>query len=508
MEVGENVAKKQRGNVDRISELPDFILHTILSRLDTKEAGRASVLSKKWYGAWSTIPVLNFKPGYFKSEIEDDTRTLERFVEFIDKTMQRYITQKSRITKMYLTLPKVDEKLESLVDKWIMIAVQNQIERLEIQITGGNEYRLPEILFCAKSLKYLKCSKVGLPYYATMKLISLEYLTLVPETVDEDMLQEIISFCPLVELDITCDTHLKNISLPWVRKVNEGVEGRDGRTMQSNLQESPLQKFVYNGQSLESSWPWNMNVVALKNLRKLVIFCAPVTDDIVSELAYRLVALESLVLDTCSMLTCIKISSSSLKELEITNGLIFNHKNATVDAPNLRKFSYNCRVETPLSLIRVLDHCNAEFFPVVTASRTNVWFVNLKKFLTETKLFKSLLLNLACIHLVKAEEQLRDVVIGPPFKLRELKLRETSAWDSTKSSLVAFLDGLFWCCHPGVLSIRTSLENSAVQLIVSILKEKAGCWKDPLKSVEVECIGSPHLLSYPYELEIKLRLSW
>ncbi|XP_074281986.1 F-box protein At3g62430-like isoform X2 [Silene latifolia] len=508
MEVVENVAKKQRGNVDRISELPDFILHTILSRLDTKEAGRASVLSKKWYGAWSSIPVLNFQPGYFKYEFEDDTRTLERFVEFVDKTMQRYITQKYRITIMYLTLPKVDEKLGSLVHKCIMIAVQNQVERLEIQITGGNEYRLPEVLFCAKSLKYLKCGNVGLPYYATIELISLEYLILVLQTVDEDMLQEIISFCPLVELDITYDNHLNKISLPLIRKVNKEVEVRGSGTMQSNLQASQLQKFVYCSCCRDSPWPWNMNVVALKNLRKMEICWASISDDIVSVLASGLTALESLVLDSCSMLQFINISSNSLKELQIINYLD-DLKNVTIDAPNLREFLFKCKVETSLSLIKVPDHCNAQFFPLVTASITNFWFVKLKKFLTKTNLFKSLELNLACTRLIVAEvELLRNLVIGQPYKLRELKLRESTAWDSTKSSLMTFLDGLFWCCHPDVLSITTKLEKSAAQLIVSILREKVQCWKDPLKSIEVECIESPHLLSYLYEIEIRLRLSW
>ncbi|XP_074281990.1 uncharacterized protein LOC141606672 [Silene latifolia] len=177
--------------------------------------------------------------------------------------------------------------------------------------------------------------------------------------------------------------------------------------------------------------------------------------------------------------------------------------------PNLREFSYKCKVETSLSLIRALDHCNAQFLPLVTSSITNAWFVKLKKFLTETNIFKSLVLNLDCTRLVVAEEeQLRNVVIGQPYKLNELKLCETRPWDSSKSSLMTFLDGLFWCCHPDVLSITTKLENSAAQLIVSILREKVRCWKDPLKNIEVECIESSHLLSYLYKLEIRLGLSW
>ncbi|XP_074281343.1 uncharacterized protein LOC141606202 [Silene latifolia] len=127
----------------------------------------------------------------------------------------------------------------------------------------------------------------------------------------------------------------------------------------------------------------------------------------------------------------------------------------------------------------------------------------------DTKLFKSLEMDLCHADQIEVEEdQLNSVNTGPPFKLRELKLLETRAWDSTESSLRTFLDGLFWCCHPDVLSITTNLQNSATKLIMSILGKKVDCWKDPLNRIEVEGIESPQLLSYSSKLEIRLMLSW
>ncbi|XP_074281025.1 FBD-associated F-box protein At5g56370-like [Silene latifolia] len=422
MGFAENVAKiMQKGIVDRISELPDFILHTILSMLDTKEACRASVLSKTWYGAWSSVPVLNFQPKYFQEYREGpynfDDDTVERLVGFIDKTMQRYFTQKYRITKMYLMLPKIDDKIESLIDKWIMIAVQSEIQNFGIKVVCGYNYRLPEILFCAKSLKVLKCESVMLPYYKTMDLVSLEYLTFYLDTVDEDMLQRIISSSPLVELDITYDNCLVNISLPRVKKDNGVDKCRRSETMQSNLRESPLQKFVYSGLGDDTLWPWNMNVVALKNLRELEFDLASITDDIVSELVCGLIALESLVLSECLMLKCINISSNSLKQFRIANALHFIK--VTIDAPKLLEFSYNCEVETSLSLVRVPDHCNAQFLPLEPDSLTTVWLVELKKFLAETNFFKSLVIDLSNpLEIMVDEDELRNIGTGQPYKLR------------------------------------------------------------------------------------------
>ncbi|KAH9626658.1 hypothetical protein KSS87_022784 [Heliosperma pusillum] len=488
MGLGENVAKIQKGTIDKISKLPEFILHTILSILDTKEAGRASVLSKRWYDAWSSIPVLDFQPQYFRIDGDHrynyDDDAVERFVGFINKTMERYFTWKLRITKMYFGLPKVDKVIEPLVDKWIMIAVQNQIQKLEIQIIDiRSKYKLPEILFCAKSLKYLECRGVILPFYGTMELISLEYLTfLSPKNLDEDMLQKIISSCPLVELDIAYEIVFAPVWLPWMEKVNGRVKSRGTGTIQSNLQESPLQKFVCSALSVELPWPWNMNLVALKNLRKLELYSASITDDDVAELSYGLVVLESLVISDCSTLKCINISSNSLKQLRITDdsGLM----KATIDAPKLLEFSCSCEMNTSVSLIRA----QAQYSILYIGSE-----------------FRD-----HCLIVVE-EEQLRNLGTGAPYKLGELKLRGcrgASLWAPTQSSLVAFLNGLFWCCHPDVLSMTINLQDLAAKMILSILKEKVECWKDPLKSLEVESIEYPRLLSQSSELEIRLRLSW
>ncbi|CAJ2663672.1 unnamed protein product [Trifolium pratense] len=45
---------------DKLSNLPKFILHNILSRLISEEAARTSVLSKTWLDTWYTFPCLCF----------------------------------------------------------------------------------------------------------------------------------------------------------------------------------------------------------------------------------------------------------------------------------------------------------------------------------------------------------------------------------------------------------------------------------------------------------------
>ncbi|KAJ4836283.1 hypothetical protein Tsubulata_025793, partial [Turnera subulata] len=52
---------------DRISQLPDVILHRILSFLpDTQFAARTSTLSKRWKKLWISLPVLSFDVAYYR----------------------------------------------------------------------------------------------------------------------------------------------------------------------------------------------------------------------------------------------------------------------------------------------------------------------------------------------------------------------------------------------------------------------------------------------------------
>ncbi|CAI0376058.1 unnamed protein product [Linum tenue] len=51
---------KRSHAVDRLSRLPDNVIHHILSFLDTKSLVRTSLLSRKWRSLWKHVPVLNF----------------------------------------------------------------------------------------------------------------------------------------------------------------------------------------------------------------------------------------------------------------------------------------------------------------------------------------------------------------------------------------------------------------------------------------------------------------
>ncbi|CAN1225535.1 Putative F-box/LRR-repeat protein At3g28410 [Linum grandiflorum] len=60
------------GGDDRISNLPDSIIHHILSFIDTTSAVRTSVLSKQWKSAWKHVHALNMELKFDEYSSPDD----------------------------------------------------------------------------------------------------------------------------------------------------------------------------------------------------------------------------------------------------------------------------------------------------------------------------------------------------------------------------------------------------------------------------------------------------
>ncbi|CAN0841151.1 Putative F-box/FBD/LRR-repeat protein At4g13965 [Linum grandiflorum] len=55
-------------DADRLSYLPDFVIHHILSFLDSKCVVQTSVLSRVWKCVWKHVPVLNFRRDSFRND--------------------------------------------------------------------------------------------------------------------------------------------------------------------------------------------------------------------------------------------------------------------------------------------------------------------------------------------------------------------------------------------------------------------------------------------------------
>ncbi|CAN0878541.1 F-box/FBD/LRR-repeat protein At1g16930 [Linum grandiflorum] len=77
----EDAAKRAR-SADRLSSLPDSILHHILSFLDIKCVVQTSVLSRMWRCVWKHTPVL-----YFHRDSDSSFRDATSFVRFVNNVL-------------------------------------------------------------------------------------------------------------------------------------------------------------------------------------------------------------------------------------------------------------------------------------------------------------------------------------------------------------------------------------------------------------------------------------
>ncbi|KAK6161540.1 hypothetical protein DH2020_004921 [Rehmannia glutinosa] len=106
------------GSMDRISELPQAILHHILSFLSQDEAAETSLLSKSWNCVWSTRPNIEFREKWFHGD-------KEKFMSVLNKTLQGYRDQNLCVHEFLVEMSRVDSEIVLLLEKWIPRVVLN-----------------------------------------------------------------------------------------------------------------------------------------------------------------------------------------------------------------------------------------------------------------------------------------------------------------------------------------------------------------------------------------------
>ncbi|KAH0989419.1 hypothetical protein GBA52_000902 [Prunus armeniaca] len=161
--------------VDRISQLPDAILISILSLLSIREAARTCFLSKRWIYVWKQVTCLNF----------DDIDALYKPSKKIGQTTPSY-KWVNQVLQLH-QCPSLDAfricssstyigPSSSEIDNWIEFAMQKRVQRLEIDLEAGRlssfayaSYIFPDTPFrspfgvsCIKSLKHLSLSFVNI----------------------------------------------------------------------------------------------------------------------------------------------------------------------------------------------------------------------------------------------------------------------------------------------------------------------------------------------------------
>ncbi|CAH9078958.1 unnamed protein product [Cuscuta europaea] len=183
---------EQKVSVDRISGLPDGLLASILSHLDTKESMVTSVLSKRWRYLWMLVTKLKF------SEESLEIEKIRKFVAGINRILVVFNAQYVVNFEVELTYY---ECFAADLFVWVVYALKSDVFKFSLLLNPSPSkdlYKLPNLIFDYPHLKDLWLRRCILAPLTVVDWPSLRRLYLEDIELPQDVLDKIIAGCPLL----------------------------------------------------------------------------------------------------------------------------------------------------------------------------------------------------------------------------------------------------------------------------------------------------------------------
>ncbi|PWA91683.1 F-box domain, Leucine-rich repeat domain, L domain-like protein [Artemisia annua] len=407
--------------VDRMSQLPEFINHHIMSFLQApKERVRMSVLSKFWFGITASFPILDFDIRKFEGFISFDAlangHLLDKFYKYVEYTTSRFCHQNVSAHTFKLITKLTDATQVDIVHKCVELILDKGVQVLVIDIKFSYlpMYRVSNKLVSASSLTSLTIHGCELPssmMVDTIKFKSLKLLKLKYVPIDEKMITHLTTSCPLLE-ELTLKIREGDISRLCVYGLQNLQQLKFFAGVIDRIDiEAPNLCFLQVTHMLGSAPCFN--VASCKKLTT-VFYCglgypSPTWKGL-ADFSSNFPYLETLFLDLYDRYKSVKLSSHSLRTFGFS----------------LIKITY----EVPPNFVDAL------------------WFKKLRRFLDKKVRFKELKL---CIRALPFEvEELRKIQ-STPFELDHVDLEPETIKDL--SAHLAVVDSVLWCCRPRSLTL-------------------------------------------------------
>ncbi|KAK0597204.1 hypothetical protein LWI29_022974 [Acer saccharum] len=488
--------------IDRISELPPFIVHQIMSHLSAKEVAHTSILSKRWQYLQRSFPILDFDEAYtyfmdigcpifFRRRRGRFRTSIERFIEYVDASLLRFCELKFSMQKFRLLISLLDIKESSCVlDKWIGLAIENGVKELDFHIRMLRDpvYPLPGIIFSAKSLTTLKLAGFKLEQPSdTIRLRSLKSLTLNSVCISELMLQKLTSECVLLEELSMSDCwgskcvhvfeayKLKIISISVSSNELESI-----KIVVPSLQELFLKSSNPQSRKIDVDGCTNMNTLELEGFT--------IVDREFHHLMSKFSALENLKVVWCQSLERLAISSDRLKNLSIVT--CSDLKAITIDTPNLVSFVY---ASNPVPISSTMKApCPWKVDLKNKDDPDTQWYLNIKEFIGVSNQIEDLTLHVTSERVSFNLDEFRISSPSAPCEVANLCLE----MNAPTSDYEAFLDGILNVCYPRTLSVLKTQENhiNFVEWLHEKMmntdvnccnSRKVKCWRHYLKDFKI-----------------------
>ncbi|KAL3635094.1 hypothetical protein CASFOL_022148 [Castilleja foliolosa] len=326
---------------DRISELPQPILHHILTFLTQKGAVKTSVLSKSWRHLWSSSPKITFLQYFFNGNNET-------FLSVLNTTLQRYLDRNLSIHQFRLQLTQLDPQLSSLLEKWVPILITELgIKILCLELFPNNSssdyFEMPSVESESLNELYLIRCKLAQISSKHLKTLYFDKVFFTDET-----LEKTLSACPLVEhltLYNCGELRIVKVNKPCNLKCFEFVGGSDYDPEEEA--DDDLRSIEIDAPTLETLRILNMRnwynhnkhvFPFLVNLRLSKVKLSK--ESFFDTFSSNFPCVEKLVLKCCSGFEELELVSRSIKSLKIMFSRTKVISKVVVNAPNLVIFEY------------------------------------------------------------------------------------------------------------------------------------------------------------------------
>ncbi|KAJ3708546.1 hypothetical protein LUZ61_012251 [Rhynchospora tenuis] len=212
----EQAVKSRRDKGDRISSLPDCLIHLIMSFLTAQEAVRTCVLSKRWKDLWSTLPFLDFNLGEFRyrelsyysrlddSESDDSGSQHSRPPDIFDKFrdfvgMALLLRKPFDLHTFHLSCGEMCEwpEYNMFIRSWFLHALNHNPQVLKIDFTL--EGSVPLALFTCASLVDASFFHFPSKHNMVINLPCLRRLHLNQGNLHHGFVEKLFSGCPMLE---------------------------------------------------------------------------------------------------------------------------------------------------------------------------------------------------------------------------------------------------------------------------------------------------------------------
>ncbi|EYU41842.1 hypothetical protein MIMGU_mgv1a020578mg [Erythranthe guttata] len=200
-------AKKryQHSDVDRISQLPDDILVTIVSSfLSLKEAARTSVLSSRWINLWKHIPCLNFDAEQKRLWDEKSAKELlgeerRKYVEWVNSVLTSH---KEATLNEYRISFDLCRSTGEPVNRWLEFAFSRRVRILELDLSPtimnwrpwSKTYAFPEELLTRTSGGASILEPASCIDFKSLKALSMRFVN-----VSGEAIEFFLRTCPFLE---------------------------------------------------------------------------------------------------------------------------------------------------------------------------------------------------------------------------------------------------------------------------------------------------------------------